>query len=422
MAKQDLDVIDIHGFRRQLDHVIERKVKCLKHGNAERLLRWEDEYRFKGRPVSLARKVKFLWIMCNVSEIIDAPLEPFAEAQIEKVMRAITKRDYGTHTLCEFSKDVSVWVRWISPKNSHDILKESEKWLKIENPYNDSRRSLKIKQQLITPDMFLKLLNAAEGDERTIAVLFYGCGFRPGEVGSIRRSGVTFNADGSCDLDTLGKTGYRGPVRLRSDLAGYVRQTYENAKLKAPDAPLLLNSRGKPLKYGCIVFTLQKVSVMAGLGKWEYHGNGKTKHKVYSGIPIRPTIFRQTHTTWCLKNMSTQMACKRIWGREHSNMMRVYSGITSEDANSEYDQATGNNPVQAPKDDLLKMRACFKCGKVYAPTKEVCDICNIDLNPEKMMEKVENAQRADTMLAIIQELSQRVKSLEGGIPARAGGI
>ncbi|MBS3061418.1 MAG: hypothetical protein J4215_02435 [Candidatus Diapherotrites archaeon] len=103
------------------------------------------------------------------------------------------------------------------------------------------------------------------------------------------------------------------------------------------------NGPPKPISNQLLNLTLKRLAIKVGLGHWAQKKSSKGfRYSQYEGQKIYFTKFRRSAATWALKNLKSQsLACKRIWGNESSQMIKIYSGLISDDANQAYREAIG---------------------------------------------------------------------------------
>ncbi|MDO8648009.1 MAG: zinc ribbon domain-containing protein [Candidatus Diapherotrites archaeon] len=148
-----------------------------------------------------------------------------------------------------------------------------------------------------------------------------------------------------------------------------------------------VNGPPKPLSQNALGIILKRLAVKAGLGKWKkVKSSNGIWYSHYQGQRIYFTKFRRSAATWALKNLKSHaLAGKRIWGNEASSMIKIYSGLVSEDANEAYREALGlAQPTQV--ENILKPKTCFKCHTMLSPTQSLCPNCKIETDTSKLID------------------------------------
>ena len=117
--------------------------------------------------------------------------------------------------------------------------------------------------------------------------------------------------------------------------------------------------------------------------------------------------------------MQPALAKKRIWGRVSTHMDAIYFHATKQQEHDEYNKALGNGQAVKPKPDILKQRICFKCGKGFPPTKEICPACNIPLNRETLLDEYHlrqdliNSMGKEKLFEVLDEWWEKKQQSQG---------
>ena len=146
-----------------------------------------------------------------------------------------------------------------------------------------------------------------------------------------------------------------------------------------------------PLDNAKLRHILQNLAVKAGLAKWITSGSGNQRRYHYEGRPVNPYVFRRTHARWAVRNMRPETASKRLWGNVSSHMVKVYLGLDDNDANNDYDKASGGIE-QKPEQAFLDGNFCGKCRKFYPVTLKLCPEHQLPISVEEMEKAVVKPQ------------------------------
>ncbi len=387
------EVFDPHCLNKRMESEL-RKIAGLPEPNKSLITDFLQNYRYKKKALSLARRSRLASQFCFFAKLFNKPLNPFREKDARDLVFLIeryenSRKQYSLHTWKEIAKNVKIWVKWVNPEDYPTILLKCKDFLTVQNPYSDPKRKASLEEFLITDETFLKLLTVAKDQQKAILAIGFGCGARTGELLGLRRKDLKFNPDETSSLSFLeSKTFPRENVLLSPDFSYYVREWYEKSPIKNQNDFLFctLNGNPKPLTNQALNIMLKRLAVKAGLGKWK---STKSKNGIayskYQGQRIYFTKFRRSAATWALKNLKSQaLAGKRIWGNEASSMIKIYSGLVSEDANEAYREALGlTQPNQT--ENILKPKTCFKCHAILSPTQSICPNCKIETDASKLV-------------------------------------
>lgn len=227
---------DPHNFERQFK-TEKKKVKKLKYGNNKLLLNFIERYNYKKKALGTMRKTVLLRKLRECATMLNKPMKPFDEKEIKKIVKKIQDREikrgkpYEPSYWKEYIKDIKIWCKWVNPKKYFEILLECKEELTVQNPYSDPKK--KIKEEDIMPDkIFIQLLNAADTQIKAALAILFGAGVRASELLALDRDSLKFLPDSSIIINLpAGKTGTR-QLKLRKDLAYYVREWYNASPRK----------------------------------------------------------------------------------------------------------------------------------------------------------------------------------------------
>ncbi len=389
-------------FANQLGR-LKQQIFGLPHGNGKLLLDWEKDYRYKGKTLGNARKIRWLTSMKEVCQAINQPLMPITSDKIIAAMNAMQKRKYGLHTLKEFSKDLKVFIHWKAPEKYISILAKTNGSLAIQNPYSDGKHKLS-KADIISEEQFLQMLEAADSlAKKAVLAILFGLGVRRSELRLLKRDSLQFNEDGTIDFSVFGKTGFR-TMPLQKSLGRFVKQHYDNSPQKQGSDFLFCNKIGKILSGQNLNVMLWHCAIRANLGRWQYNKDAKGKiiSKKYVGIGVNCIRFRRSHITWCLLNMNNATAKRRAWGNEASAMVKVYSAVSDADSASDYNLATGAIKAIKKESVLSSSKTCAFCQYENPFGVELCQKCGMDLNPQKVALKLQKENERDLTIKKMQ--------------------
>lgn len=404
------------------------KINALPEPNKSLILDFLQNYRYKKKLSSLARKTRVASQFHFFSMLLNRPMKPFGVQDVKDLVLAIEhhegqRKPYSLHTWKEMMKNVKIWTKWINPDDYPTILLKCKDCLTVQNPYSDPKRKARLEDFLITEETFLKLLHVANDQYKAMLAIGFGCGARTGELLGLRRKDLKFNSDGTVSLSFLeSKTFPRENILLAPDLGFHVRTWYEKSPVKERDDFFFCTVNGvpKPLTNQHLNMILKRLMVCAGLGEWKNirTPNGH-RYSKYVGPRIYFTKFRRAAATWALKNLKSQaLAGKRIWGNEASTMIKIYSGLVSEDANEAYREAIGlAQPDQIPS--VLKPKTCFKCQGSMPLGQSICPTCQIETDADKIINS--QLQKDAEMAALREEMKMMQTAIAQLAQTRKGG-
>ncbi|MBS3061419.1 MAG: hypothetical protein J4215_02440 [Candidatus Diapherotrites archaeon] len=216
------------------------KINRLPNPNKTLILDFLENYRFKKKQLSIARKSRLASQLHFFSTLFEKPLKPFQESETNELVKLIERYEnkhkvYSLHTWREMVKNIKIWIKWTNPDRYPTILLNCKDAITVQNPYSDPKRKAKLDEFLITDETFSKLLNAGNTQHKALLAVGFGCGPRSGELLGLRRKNLEFNSDGTVAASFLeSKTFPRENVLLTPDLAYYVREWYEKSPANNP--------------------------------------------------------------------------------------------------------------------------------------------------------------------------------------------
>jgi len=279
------------------------------------------------------------------------------------------------------------------------ILKRFATWL-VENKYSDMDL-LKIKKIKIpaylsktkTDDSILTEEEAKMVIEtphslryRALLGILYEGGFRIQEIADMRWSDVRFTQWGA-RIRTAGKTEKERhvPIIMYREFLSQWQSEHSDPR---PDNYVFLNYHNQPLKYQSISKNIQKFCRDAGIER-----------------KITPHIFRHSRVTHVLRRGMQETLCKKtFWGNENTDMLKVYSHLTADDAEKAFAKMAG---VEIPEETVtgaMEPAQCPRCATINTPGSRFCATCGLALDDnalqsfELLTERVESA-----MMKALQE-------------------
>jgi len=132
-----------------------------------------------------------------------------------------------------------------------------------------------------------------------------------------------------------------------------------------------LNLHDNPLKYQSILKTIKQIVTDAGIER-----------------KITPHIFRHSRITHCLRKGMQETLCKKtFWGNENSDMLRIYSHLTPDDAEAAFAKMAGiEMPDDVVEETPLKPVQCTRCHNVNVPGSRFCSRCGLTLTAEAIQD------------------------------------
>ncbi|MCK4269318.1 MAG: tyrosine-type recombinase/integrase [Methanogenium sp.] len=257
------------------------------------------------------------------------------------------------------------------------ILKRFATWL-VENKYSDMDL-LKIKKIKIpaylsktkTDDSILTEEEAKAVIEtphslryRALLGVLYEGGFRIQEIADMRWSDIRFTQWGA-RIRTAGKTEKERHVPIIMYREFLSQWQTEHPDPRA-DNYVFLNYHNAPLKYQSISKNIQKFCRDAGIER-----------------KITPHIFRHSRVTHVLRRGMQETLCKKtFWGNENTDMLKVYSHLTADDAEAAFAKMAG---VEIPEETVtgaMEPAQCHQCHHINPPGSRFCARCGMALAPE----------------------------------------
>jgi len=224
-------------------------------------------------------------------------------------------------------------------------------------------RSNLLPENILTESEVLAILNhIPSARDRCFVHLLYDTGARVGELLSLQRQHVNFDALGAVVI-VGGKTGRR---RLRSiSAAPDLREHMNGLDDRHPDAPLWLTYARKPLGYHTILHAILKASSKAGITK---------KVGCHSFRHARATILR--------RNGVSESSLRAQFGwTEDSAMVERYSHLTAVDVDNELAKASGMPAPTKIEKSYLTPISCPVCKEHNDATHSFCARCGLSLLP-----------------------------------------
>ncbi len=121
------------------------KINALPEPNKSLILDFLQNYRYKKKLSSLARKTRVASQFHFFSKLLNRPMKPFGIQDVKDLVFAIERHEsqrkpYSLHTWKELMKNVKIWTKWTNPDDYPTILLKCKDVLTVQNPYSDPKR------------------------------------------------------------------------------------------------------------------------------------------------------------------------------------------------------------------------------------------------------------------------------------------
>ena len=229
----------------------------------------------------------------------------------------------------------------------------------------------KTHEDILTPAEVDAIFKAATTTRnRAILELLYESAGRIGEIATMRWEQVKFYST-YASVQISGKTGkprsvplYTSHIMLRRWKDQYNGGNPSQDDLVFPSRPGI----NKPFSYQGVLRMVKTTSKRAGI----------KKH-------ITPHTFRHSRITHLLQQGVSESTTKMLaWGDIGSNMLKVYSHLTSADIERELSQLHGFTAPEEiiTRDGNLAPRQCKKCGMINPISNTFCGGCTAELSDD----------------------------------------
>lgn len=318
--------------------------------------------------LSPQRKFK---LACNLMNVIQylPPVQNLILADVYTARAAIkeAKRGdgelYSQNTVADLIRILKRYVTWLAENGYVTIdLQKLKKTVKV--PAYTSKT--KTEDVILTEEEVAKLINTPRSIRyRAFLAVLYEGGFRVHEVARMKWSDVRFSEWG-CRIRTDGKTEKERlvPIIAYRELLAQWQTEHPDPQ---PDNYVFLNYHNKPLKYRSLAKTFRKYAEDAGI----------QKH-------VTPHILRHSRITHVLRRgMQETLAKECFWGNPNSDMLKVYSHLTADDAEIAFARIAG---VEIPEEEehstAMDPVQCTQCHAINPPGSQHCCRCGFGLTPE----------------------------------------
>lgn len=356
--------------------------------------------------LSAQRKFKLMSNLTNVFQHLPA-VEETTIADLYDAVEGIkdatnprTGKPYTKNTQSDLLRILKRFATWTSENNYSDM--DLTKISKIKIPAYLSKT--KTDDSILSEEEAKAVINAPHSLRyRALLGVLYEGGFRIQEIADMKWSDIRFTQWGA-RIRTTGKTEKERhvPIIMYRELLSQWQTEHPDPK---PDNYVFLNYHNKPLKYQSIAKNIKVFCKDAGIER-----------------KITPHIFRHSRITHVLRRGMQETLCKKtFWGNETTDMLKVYSHLTPDDAEAAFAKMAG---VEIPEETVtgaMEPIQCNQCHTINPPGNRFCARCGLGLTPdarqsvEGVMTELQVLLGEDPALAIeaIQELRQKKQVLQG---------
>jgi len=332
------------------------KLEELTGHNKALILDFFERYLVKNR-LSASRKARVLITLRKMANK-GYSLDNLSERDLEAVNIELAKQNASLHTVKTMRDILKVFLRFIGNQTL-----ASCKELKSPNPYKNPEYRLKFSDLLTQPEV-ASLINFSKPKMAALIALLYGSGCRVGAAKSLTRKDCLWSSGNALTVNIVSK-GSVNSLWIRPDLAVVVRKWFNVSPFKGEDDLVFHNPKGSILSSQSILKELKKAGQKAGIHK-----------RIY------PHLFRHTHLSELLNaGVPSSFIKSRGWNNQSSIQLDLVYGHLDKKAETEaIMKAFGYAPqTEEPKQEPLKQKVCFACGKAWDFTVSVCT-CGINLD------------------------------------------
>ncbi len=344
--------------------------------------------------LSPQRKFK---LACNLMNAIQY-LPPVKDLTLPDVyyardsIKTATRTDgkpYTKNTVADLIRILKRYITWLAENGHVDVdLPKLKKTVKV--PAYVSKT--KSEDDILTEEEVLRLINAPRSLRyRALLGVLYEGGFRIHETAAMQWGDVIFSEWG-CRIRTDGKTEKERTVPIIA-----YRQYLAEWRVEHPDPSpgnyVFVNYHNKPLKYQSIAKTIAQFAEEVGI----------EKH-------VTPHILRHSRITHVLRRGMQETLAKRcFWGNENSDMLKVYSHLTADDAEEAFARMAGVEIPEEQQSSTLDPIQCRQCHFINAPGVQFCGRCGLALTPqaaaerEQAMHDIENTPEFKRLMETVRQ-------------------
>jgi site-specific recombinase XerD/ribosomal protein L40E len=331
----------------------------------------------------IARYARMLMILDKVGDYRNV-----GRQGVERFLDLIS--NYDTETRNMFIIMVKRFYKWLLGKDEE--YPDCVKWIKRRASVKESNV---LPEHVLRPEEALMIANQAEHiRDKAFVMCLYESGTRPEEFLTLRKSDVTFDKYGSVRM-VNGKTGMRRIMLVASSplLASWIEQH----PMKPPDAPLWVtlttNYKNKLLGLTGAAKLVQKLVKKAGIDK-----------------RVTLYLFRHSRATELANILTEAQMCEFFGWVIGSRAPRRYIHLSGRNVDSALLAASGIQE-EDKKEQMLKVKDCYRCGYRNPPTASFCMKCALALDIKGAMQTDKmgtNDDKVQALADVLIELARRI--------------
>lgn len=319
--------------------------------------------------ISAQRKFKLATNLTNVfqhlpdaGEITIADVYQAVE-DIKNATNPKTGKQYTRNTQSDLLRVLKRFCLWLCENGYSDM--NIAKLKKIKVPAYISKT--KSDDSILTEEEVLAVIQAPKSLRyRAMLGILYEGGFRIQEIAYMKWHDVRFTQWGA-RIRTDGKTEKERnvPIIMYRELLAQWQTEHPNP---APENYVFLNYHNKPLKYQSVLKNIREFCKAAEIER-----------------KITPHIFRHSRITHCLRRGMQETLCKKtFWGNESTDMLKVYSHLTPDDAEAAFAKMAGVEIADQEETTGGSMEPvqCRECTHINPPGTHFCGRCGSKLTAE----------------------------------------
>ena len=353
--------------------------------------------------ISLARRIRVLFTMANLAEMVGKDFESATREDIEHlVSQIVNRKGWGETTRTMHKRMLKAFYKWLLGDN--DFFPPQVRWIKCIRSGN----SHKLPEEMLSEDEIIKIIQVADHPmKKALISILWETGARIGELGNAKIKSIQFDGtEATAMLD--GKTGMRQVLLvssvpfLRAWLEIHPLRDDKNAPLFVIVSPV---HRGKRLSYASIRKVLDETTTKAGINK-----------------PYNPHHWRHSRATYLAGRLTEAQLCKVMGWQIGSEMPATYIHLSGRDVHDAVRKIYGLGKKEKDEESTLKPRLCNICDELNEFTNLLCKKCNNPLTLEARLEykdklsqmQEENIQVRNvlsTLVDAMKKLNARVETL-----------
>lgn len=373
--------VDIYNFEDVLAKAEQKVVNnpALSDSNKQKILEHEKYCHAKG--LSKPRIIKYLSTLRIIGGMLNKDFSEATQDDILNLLIKINQTDHKEWTKHGYKIITKAFLKWLGKEKEAELIKAGR-----------GPRCTKIPEQLITEQEILNMLYAAFNKrDRAFIACLYESGCRVGEIAGIRIKHVQLDRYGATII-VDGKTGMR-PVNIVFSAPYLEDWIAEHPQRNNMDAPVwVCLDSGEPLVHSAIARILERIGKRAGVKK-----------------RIHPHIFRHSRATF-LANHFTELQMDEYLGWvPGSSMPKTYVHLSQKNVKKALLELYGLSFPDSDKPVLIPI-VCTACGKINAPTFDLCLRCGGNLRDTDYVVPVQSTGMCHEVIEVSDMASIQITS------------